>query len=766
MINRALQTTTIPLDENGFLLLDLTRDEAEGVVHGRLHSAYCEDSGLVRHALPLLQVAEGGGWGTTPAAPSFDLDLPRAGETMEIRLNNQDFAQLRWKENDAPPVVHVNRRLCVYETRLIGRAPQLSFPYPQADLARVQTPVTDLHTHLSGQISAEDLIALGCEHHVAYPVAALKALGIDYPEDNLLTIPKRMFLPWAHLFHAEEKTEQAVELGTLSAASLKRLKSALSLNPEGESIFEDLETCYYLREPFTKNLDLLPALLRRVAEDYQRQGIRYAELSSNAVLDPIWLAKIHEVLPQVEKDTGVSLRFLAGIPRNLSKEDIAQRIEAYQRIAPSPYVAGIDILGYEMNKTSEIPCLDALAQWMAAAVPDQVLRIHAGENPKNPENVYEALQLAERTGARIRVGHALHGMDEKTMELAQALSARHKSDPLFELCPDSNVANNNTPPSGQWPFSRLAALRLPMVLSSDGGGIHSTDALQTAMAGMFSGLSYDALQDIRHTEQQYIARQQDIFARKTQALPPDFLEVLKAQPSALAVKRVSVPPPPLPENLMQYDRLKGKRPLFIGGSTGRSWDQVPESQKQEIRSAFRRLLDGLDPENVFFAIGRIKDRGVGIELANLVEEYNQKHTEKFDCALLVAERSEQVTPQKGISHVFDLQCGRLALASTFAKFVKERGGAGIFFGGQAFTPDIILKFLKAGIGAALMREAGGASAQKADIYEDHAVSIARLLSWAKDALRPPRNDVVVGSIEPARERVAPTPARMPGALQP
>ncbi len=171
-------------------------------------------------------------------------------------------------------------------------------------------------------------------------------------------------------------------LSALSDGALEKLKNALSLSPENQSTFEDIETCYYLREPFTKNIKLLPDILRKVAENYKMQGIKYAELSSNAVIDPEWLRIIHEVMPEIEKDIDkkdgkpkIQLRFLAGLPRNLDDDALKERIEQIKQVAASPYIVGVDILGYEMNKTSHLQDhLEHLAEWIRDYQPGMVLK--------------------------------------------------------------------------------------------------------------------------------------------------------------------------------------------------------------------------------------------------------------------------------------------------------------------------------------------------------------------------------------------------------
>ena len=66
----------------------------------------------------------------------------------------------------------------------------------------------------------------------------------------------------------------------------------------------------------------------------------YAELSSNAVIDPKWLKVIHDTLSGsdgIEQTTGVQLRFLVGLPRNLDEDTIKARIEQIKRLTAEIY---------------------------------------------------------------------------------------------------------------------------------------------------------------------------------------------------------------------------------------------------------------------------------------------------------------------------------------------------------------------------------------------------------------------------------------------
>ncbi len=703
-----------PLDENGGIALQIAA--TPGGVTLQLHSPSGQESPLVGNLSALMSFEAKGYWRVNGGGPTWTFQPRPHGVPLVFKINGQEFGRF---DLDTGKVINPPRKLTVFETRIIGRGPQKEAPYPHPE--GVLAPLTDLHTHLSAQVAGRDLIALGLKADTLYPTAALDALGISYPTENPASIPKRVFLPLAHLQRKEDTEERAVHLSCLAPEALATLEKALSYAPDEQSSFEQAEKCYYFREPFTKNLELLPGVLRAIAEGYQREGIAYAELSSNAVLDPAWLKAIHEFLPQIEKDTGVALRFLAGLPRNLSDGDSAVRIEQIKRIAPSPYVVGVDVLGYETNKTSHMERhLRDMAQWMRDEAPDMTLRIHAGENSKNPANVKEALMLAKEYGIRLRIGHALHGLDAETLALARELGEKNQL--IIESCPDSNLACNHIDFASDASVGEFLEARVPCVLSSDGADFYRTSARQTALAGGFCGVGGEGFAAIRATEERHIGQQQEFFARKAVALPENFLETLTPLPPTPQTAEKKPESDPVPQEL--YDT---RLPLLVAGAAGTSWDNIPSADRKEAVIGLTLLLQYLDPQKIYFVTGRTKDRGIGIELGKAVAGHNGAHgkDEQFACVKMVSESpDEPIVRDKGISHTVALKEPRVFLTDAICGHMEKYRGAALFIGGRLFTRNFILDAQKRGIPYGLMDGMPGASSEKTRVYPQNAFKSA------------------------------------------
>jgi hypothetical protein len=724
------------IDHNGFLVLKLAcASDGSGIV-GRLYSPFLPDSRLVRNIIPLLSLAVLGQEAVF-SLPSGEFFMPffvppQNRLDLRLYLNGNVLAsfdidkdgQLRLSPYRAV------RQLCVMETRMIGRLPHgMHGLYQDRKLGfRGQTPLTDLHTHLSAQISGADLIQLGLSKNILYPTAALKKLKIDFPQSKIVLIPRRDFLPLAHLNLNKEPTEPAVPLMTLSPEGLKALQFALSLSPEMQGTFEDIEMGFYLREPFTKEITLFPDILRSVAKRYAEQGIVYAELSANAIIDLLWLKVVHEVMPEIEKETWVQLRFLVGIPRNLEDTRLQERIHRIQKISASPYIVGVDILGYEMNKTSYLSQhLEHLAGWMRDQEPDLTLRLHAGEIQKNAQNVKECLDLAQRYGIRMRIGHAVYGVDAETKALARELAAQGKI--IFEFNPDSNLAGNNIDFPNEVPLAEFTAKHIPSVLSSDGAGLYMTSGLQTALAGGLCGLTERGSLFIRQVEKDHIALQQEIFDRKVKALPHTFLEsFIETQPiqtksfSTPFVKKDGIEHDLSPLELkIKNDPCEGRRPILMAGAAGSSWDALNPKDQQQIQLGLTLLLQYLDPEKVCFVTGRTKDRGVGIVLGQAIAAFNQTHLgqeSSFRYVMMMAEggaEPDRFIPE-GVSHHVELKVPLVFLPHAVLTFIKERKGLAYFAGGRSFTRDFIVEASRQHIPYGLMQGVVGASADKGRVY--------------------------------------------------
>jgi len=638
----------------------------------------------------------------------------------------------------------VQQRLSVFETRMLGNERLYRWlPYPR-EMLGAPLHRTDLHTHSSGQISAQGLIEVACRHHIPFPTRLLDLLHIPYPRDAIAST-RRFFFPPTDGGNPDAipATEEAVDINLLDDRARSQLRASLAIPPDQQMTFGDLEqTVYRYRYPISKHPDAAYDLWFKVAEEYARQGVVYSEITavSTSFLTPQHLRFLHDALPRIEKATGVALRFLVGIPRNLPAPVLQNEIEKLKRMAASPYIVGIDFMGFEDNKISDLePLIQSIAEWAHAHDPEFTLRIHAGENRKNMANVGESLRLAEKYNMRVRIGHAAHGLDDDAIAVAQTLAKKNLV--MIEFNPDSNMALNNIDTAEELEMLRCLNKRIPFVICSDGGGLFQTDARQlwiaASFAASFAGVEQGRVASILQSENDHMQREEARFIRKYRALPQNFIEGLSAPPAA--PRPASPPGTPLsdavgiafekhlakqniaftPESVAAI--TQGKQPLMILGASGeRYWNMISASHKRLVKECIERLVESVDPAKVYFMIGRPKDEGITTLLSRAVQKYNKSHDTGF--ALISAtvqadQTAHSFTP--GLTHVVPLTGGLFTVPRQLVNYSARRDGHIIFIGGGTFVRDAILIARDTHASFGLMNGPTGASTDKAVMMHGH-----------------------------------------------
>lgn len=594
-------------------------------------------------------------------------------------------------------------------------------------------PITDLHTHLTSQISAHDLIEIAKENGATYPVELLiKKLGVkedDLPKERL-NIPSRSFSPTASEGLACEQRGSEVEgikVSDLSEAVLKKLENAMSIPADRCYTFDMLERrMYRFRNPFGKDDTLIEPIILKVAEDYKRQGVTYSETSVTGVLDPKWLEQAEPALKKAEETYGVALRFLVGIPRSIGADAMENNIRQAKFAAQSPYVVGVDFLGYEVNKTQTFQwALNQLADWAATeGHQDFTLRIHAGETGKNAQNVLDALRIANLHDVPIRIGHGVHvDMSHELREVARQLVKKGLL--MVEFNPDSNLALNNIDFASDIPIREWRDMGVPILLATDGGGAYQTNLEQTAFAGLHAGLELSDLGNIRKTEVDYIAKSRASFEEKQteferkypnrQTFFDGYKEFCDSLPKPAKIPTLASSD--LRQSLPKD--IRNKTPLVIAGASGSSWQEVSSGQKTEFEIGVRMLIELLDPDKIYFGVGRIKDSGLTHILDRCLTEHHAKHRHepRFSVVGLLSTQGDNTLLPLSITHRWDLAGDLLNVPTEMMNFVNREKGAALYAGGSAFTRDFILLGQQHKIPFGVMNGPVGASTQKARVLD-------------------------------------------------
>jgi adenosine deaminase len=580
---------------------------------------------------------------------------------------------------------------------------------------------------------------IALRNKIPYPTRLLSALGIPFLREHVCVTKRYFYAPTDGPEIGSIPTEEeAVPLDTLSTHSRNVLAAAMSVPPDRQVTFGDLEVSVYrFRTPIAKAPAVARDLLYKYAEEYAQQGVQYAEItaSSTSFLVPEHLALIHEYLPAIERDTGVKIRFLAGLPRNLPQELLAREVEKLKIMGHSPYIVGVDFVGFEDNKVEDLePHIQAIAAWASKNDPEFTLRIHAGENRKNLGNVRESLRLAQKYRMRVRIGHAAHGLDDQALEIAESLAKENLV--MIEFNPDSNLALNNIDTAEELEMVQCLNRDIPFVVCSDAGGLFQTDIWQIDDTASFAGLKEHHFDIIARHENNHIRREDDRFKRKMAQLPQDYISYVTAQIQALPTLTVTskLANPAVKKAFEDHlsalgiefsqDSIAratfGKRPLLILGASGeRWWERITPTQKALVTELLQGLVKALNPRSAFLMIGRPKDAGITTVLSSAVIEHNKTASENDSVSLISATVQADQTRQSfspGLTHVLPLYGGLFTVPHQLVDYVAALGGMVIFIGGGTFVRDAILVARERGVAFALMNGPEGASTDKAVMF--------------------------------------------------
>jgi ADP-ribose pyrophosphatase YjhB (NUDIX family) len=657
--------TSFPIDDEGTVSLRLSGAEGSWtleLVPAAGTRRFALERALRRHLRVLSP-----GFEARSFPPETDrIALPADAVRVDVVLGDREPRRLVALELGSGARVLGTYRLAPFETRFLA---DNGHPHPPgAEDSGPALLTTDLHTHFAGCVRPEDLVATGVACGVSYPADLLEQAGIR--------TGKKDQIPLAEL---------SPDLRALLAARL-----ALPLDRQVP--FAELETVYRLRGPITKHPAAFVPLLRRVALDYARMGVTWAELSFFGILEGERLEAAHRELPAIERETGVSLRFLAALGRHDDAEWDLDLLDRIDQLAASRYLAGVDFMGQETNSTLEFARqLQAVADWAHARRPGFVVRVHAGENPAYPENVRLAVETVTGRQVRLRIGHGLYGTDERTLALLRETGT------IVEFNLNSNFALNNLESAREIPLRRYLEAEVSCVLGTDGYGIYGTSLELEARVARLAGLTGQDLERIRATERRYreerSGHEASLVAGGFKAPPPapprHYTPEVAERRRALVLRRDRALEDRLRELAVpllsagETSALLGaRRVVSVAGAWRKSWDALSPASQERVRRELAALARGLDPGTVLVAGGtgsgvegiaqrEARSRGLTV-LGTLVRETPADGLERdlLTHATLVAEK------------LHDKAAGLYPL-------VKRHGGLCLFLGGGHIVADEI-----------------------------------------------------------------------------
>ena len=690
----------------------------------------------------------------------------KTGKPLEIWLDGHRFGRLTLEDGEIKKKRY--DRLTVSETRLIGEMPEgrSAVHANRKDRDAEGVIISDFHTHSSSESTGQDLVKAGLEIGAGYPVRLLEAIGIEISKYSTQEIPRFWFPPLEPRREDVPTTEPGVLLRTMSDDDLRMLGLSLDMRADRQNTTGEMELNYYrLRTPLTKIPEILGPQLLKIAESYKRQGVKYAEITITSPDNPELFKTLHREVPLIKEATktkdfpGVDLRFLIGLPRTLPLERMESIVEQAKAYAHSPYVMGLDVIGYEVDKIkpgkdgeqSLADCLDKFAAWIHEHEPEFTLRVHAGENAKNLTNVNNVLKIADRHDVRVRIGHGIYGMDDETLKLAAKLAK--KGLVVIEFNPDSNLAINNIDSFAEIPFKQCLAHGIPFVVGSDGTGLYQTNAKQLERNLGHMGLGKKALSALRGTQEELIDRQLAYSESKLEAATKEYRNFI-SHPEARDVYAATLfskargiasllplpqimPQKPLSEclpkgveainNTVMPEALKTRKPVLLVGASGNSWAGIrKEEQKLDAAAAVDMMVRAMNPKKVYFVLGRVKNEGVSNLLETALERLQRESGnggKRAPFGVMSLQTPDAIRGFKDdpvhLHYVMPIENNFVALAGRLVRFAKEQDGEIVAIGGSGFTRDIITKARHEGANFHVMSTIKGASKEKGKMLEEH-----------------------------------------------
>lgn len=619
---------------------------------------------------------------------------------------------------------------------------------------------TDLHTHMNGILPPDALIALGIVHQIRYPYYYIKKLSLHCTEQQLFTLEKKRAETEKALGdilltgkHRERRIDDftfinfaELLLGNPDDASynIDRIRNSLTIPKDGQAVFADLEKVYLYRYVFTKgqqaddlfsgiNIREIPDrevrayaermcrdredaryrantlyqdLLLWIAREYRKHGIEYAEITDTSLLNrmefPAKLRQIHEIMPSVTRETGVLLRFLAGIRRipltivrdRVTPNDyLAENLRCLRVIAADPYVAGSDIVGEEINDILELRSVIRELVSLAGEERGFVIRVHAGENDSLRDNIANSIRcVAEslqpgQVFPPMRVGHGLYSCDLRSPGGKKLLQEIRDYGVTLEFQITSNVRLNNLSHLERHPLRQYLESGVSCVQGTDGCALYGTNPIDEELSlEKLLGLTHEELLRMRHAEDAILEESLRVFHEKEKRFreffPGGDLERFYRQRQEEAITASadlwqSSEKIAAEEALQQQITILPKEmiPVVIaGGSFNNSRHRT--QIKNEDRTIIDGLLDAADPEKVFFVVGHSLSGHEGYLVRRAAEKFRVYAI--VPGRISTAERNR--LKKSGVGVLISIESSGMGLYKSFSYEVFKR------------TPSVLLAF--------------------------------------------------------------------------
>ena len=573
---------------------------------------------------------------------------------------------------------------------------------------------TDLHTHANANLSPDCLIALGIAHQVRYPLYYIKKLNLKLSKEQEEKIYKQREKVEKQFEDSQLQGKYLTRkiddntfinfadfiLNNLENAqyNIEKIRTSLAILKDGQAVFTNLEKCYIYRYVFAKgtpstekikltekNIKTIPEndivemvlkmmedkkasspyknnTLRQdkllwIAREYQKQGIKYVEIADTELAkvgEPAvkLLQEVHDIFPEIEKETGVKIRFLLAIRRipltiikdqKTSSTYLKENINVLKAVARSPYVVGSDFIGEEINYISDLqPAIKEIVKYVGEEDKDFTIRIHAGENDSLRDNVRKSILCVKEALAegqempRCRIGHGLYSEDLNSEAGKELLELMRETGVVVEFQLTSNIRLNNISDLSNHPIKKFLNNGIKCVQGTDGCGFYGTDTFdeQLALQNLL-GLTDADFEKMRNVEDEIIVDRDKYFQEKSKKFE-QFLNGRSIKEAVLELENKYMKENEDQDELRISNSLDTEKelkekikslptdkvPVIIAGGSfnTKGRETVPS---QEGLKVLREFIKNVDDNSVYFVIGH-KMQGYEKAIIDISKELNKK----------------------------------------------------------------------------------------------------------------------------------------------
>ena len=390
-----------------------------------------------------------------------------------------------------------------------------------------------------------------------------------------------------------------------------------------------------------------------IAREYQKQGIQYVEIANYTPLSKKGLAGIknivdmHEILPKIELETGVKIRFLAAANRDkslFSETQLKEYPAVIKTIAKSPYIVGMDLIGEEINNVTDFSdIIEEIVNYAINEDQDFTIRLHAGETDAFKDNIEKALDCVKicvpngKKAPQIRLGHGLYVPDLDSKDGKRIVRKMKDLDVVLEFQLSSNVRLNNLINIENHPMKKYLEAGIKCVQGTDGCGFYGIDTIdeQIALRNLL-GITDEDFAKMREVEDEIMARRDKYFAEKSKKFE-EFLNgrniedaLMEEEEKQLAKIDLNAIDTMGENTLNSYKVFENKivqlptdkMPIVIAGGSFNAKDRITLTN-EDTKKALKEFLGKIDDKNTYIVIGH-KMQGYERAVLDISKELGKK----------------------------------------------------------------------------------------------------------------------------------------------